>query len=312
MKEVPSEDYFVFDKILCPIVAINHECDVIFLNKTAKETYLSSSPEKQDKEIINGSLGKCYNISHGYDKPCYEMGERCPIAELKENKDENISSVIHNHKGHLYKVEAFRDETNSFLFFESHTNITDFISEIESVKKAKEESQSTEKKLETFFDNLPVPSLIIDIESGLIIDANKKAIEFYGWQKEELLNMTIAVINPFVSVKETINFRAKALRDGYNFAVFKHKIKNGEVRDVEVNISGIVYNNKSYIQVVINDITEKKILEDKLKESEETFRTLAENMPIGLDMHTDKFIYVNPALQDMLGYTEEELKDKYF
>ena len=312
MKEVPSEDYFVFDKILCPIVAINHECDVIFLNKTAKETYLSSSPEKQDKEIVNESLGKCYNISHGYDKPCYEMGERCPLVELKENKDENISSVIHNHKGHLYKVEAFRDEANPLLFFESHTNITDFISEIESVKKAKEESQSTEKKLETFFDNLPVPSLIIDVESGLIIDANKKAVEFYGYSKEEFAHMTIAVINPFISIEETIDFRAKSLNEGYNFAIFKHKLKNGEIRDVEAHISGIVYNNKSYIQVVINDITEKKILEDKLKESEETFRTLAENMPIGLDMHTDKFIYVNPALQDMLGYTEEELKDKYF
>lgn len=36
MKEVPPEDYFVFDKILCPILAINDKCDVVFLNKTAK------------------------------------------------------------------------------------------------------------------------------------------------------------------------------------------------------------------------------------------------------------------------------------
>ncbi len=315
MKEVPPEDYFVFDKILCPILAINDKCDVVFLNKTAKETYSSlftpPPPEKRNNEI-NESLGKCYQISHGYDKPCHEMGEICPIMELKENKDKNISNVIHNHKGHLYKVEAFRDDSDSFLFFESHTNITDFMSEIESAKKAKEKSESTEKKLEAFFDNFPSVSLIIDLETGIIINANKRAVDFYGFSKEEFRNMDIKVINPFISDKDLKNFRMKALKEGSNFAVFKHRLKNGEIRDVETTISSTVYNGRTYIQATITDITEKKILENKLKESEETFRTLAENMPLGLDMHTDKFIYANPALQVMLGYTAEELKDKYF
>ena len=49
-----------------------------------------------------------------------------------------------------------------------------------------------------------------------------------------------------------------------------------------------------------------------MRESEELFRTLADNMPEGLDMHTEKFIYANPALQAKLGYSEEELKNMFF
>ena len=50
----------------------------------------------------------------------------------------------------------------------------------------------------------------------------------------------------------------------------------------------------------------------RLKESEDLFETLSDNMPVGLDMHRERFIYTNPALQNMLGYTWDELKDMYF
>ena len=316
MKKNAVKDYSAFDKLLCPILAINDKFDVIFLNKTAEEVY------KTDNNCINefegnlksaGNLScKCYKISHGYDKPCYALGELCPIIALKENKDINVSNVIHNHKEHLYKVEAFRDDSDSLLFFESHTNITDFISEIDAVKEAKEKAESLEKKMETFFDNLPVISFILDAEKGIFIDVNKKALDFYGYSKEELINQPVTLINPFSSEKEQLDFRIKAVKEGSNFAVFKHRLKNGEVRDIESSISSTVYNNKTYTQVTITDITEKKLLEDKLKESEETFRTLAENIPIGLDIHTDKFLYTNPALQKMLGYTSEGLKNMFF
>ena len=308
--------YSAFNKLLCPILAVNDKYDVIFLNKAAEEVYKNNinrvNKSDADAPSAGDTAGKCYKISHGYDKPCFELGENCPLKELINNRDKNRTAVNHNHKGRFYKVEAYRDGGDRSLFLESHVNISEFISEIDIVKKAKEDVELSEKRLKTFFDNLPVPSLIVDVESGLIIDANKKAVDFYGWQKEELRNMTIAYINPFVSVKETIDFRAKALKEGYNFAVFKHRLKNGSVRDVEVMISGIVYNGKTYIQVVISDITEKKALEERIKESEELFRTLADNIPVGLDMHREKFIYVNPAFQNMLGYTSDELKNMFF
>jgi diguanylate cyclase (GGDEF)-like protein/PAS domain S-box-containing protein len=312
-KKKTREAYSAFNKLLCPILAINDKYDVIFLNKTAEEAYKTNirgiNEVSADALSAGGTAGKCYKISHGYDKPCFQLGENCPLRELISNKDKNTAAVNHDHKGQIYKVEAYRDGEDGSLFLESHVNISEFISEIDIIKKAKENIELSEKRLKTFFDNLPVPSLIIDVESGLIIDADKKAVDFYGWSKEELRNMTMADINPFVSIKETIDFRAKALKEGYNFAVFRHKLKSGSVRDVEANISGFVYNDKTYIQAVMNDVTEKKVLEERLRESEELLRTLIDNLPISIGMHKEKYIYVSPEFRKMFGYTEEELKN---
>ncbi len=312
-KKEAREVYSAFNKLLYPILAINAQYDVIFLNKTAEEVYKTNirgiNEASADALSAGATAGKCYKISHGYDEPCFQLGENCPLRELISNKDKNTAAVNHDHKGQIYKVEAYRDGEDGSLFLESHVNISEFISEIDIIKKTKENIELSEKRLKTFFDNLPVPSLIIDVESGLIIDADKKAVDFYGWSKEELRNMTMADINPFVSVKETIDFRAKALKEGYNFAVFRHKLKSGSVRDVEANISGFVYNGNAYIQAVINDVTEKKVLEERLRESEELLRTLIDNLPISIGMHKEKYIYVSPEFRKMFGYTEEELKN---
>ncbi|MGC8554810.1 MAG: sensor domain-containing diguanylate cyclase [Candidatus Acidulodesulfobacterium sp.] len=249
---------------------------------------------------------------HGYEKPCFELSEKCPIKELLENKNKDLSAVIHNHKGKIYKVEAFRDDADSFLFFESHVDITNFISEIDSAKKEKESAEYFSKRLETFFDNMPAVSMIIDYETGLIVDANKRAVEFYGYSKDEFKHMNIKAINPFISNKELKDFRAKAISEGSNFAIFRHLLKSGEIRDVESYITSTSYGGKTYIQVIVNDITEKKLLEAKVKDSEEMFRTLAENLPVGIDIHKEKFIYANKTLQNMLGYSMQELQSKYF
>jgi diguanylate cyclase (GGDEF)-like protein/PAS domain S-box-containing protein len=125
------------------------------------------------------------------------------------------------------------------------------------LNKAKEDIKSSEQRLRTFFNKLPVPSLILEVETGLIIDVNEKALEFYGYSTDEFRQMNVAVINPFAPAEETLNIRAKALNEGYNYAVFKHKLKNGNIRDVEAYISGVIYNGKAYTQSIVIDITEK-------------------------------------------------------
>ncbi|MHB1662101.1 MAG: PAS domain S-box protein, partial [bacterium] len=138
----------------------------------------------------------------------------------------------------------------------------------------------SERRLKVFFDKLPVPSLIIDVETGLIIEVNEKAVEYYGYSREEFARMNVAAVNPFVGIEESIGFREKALKEGYNFAVLKHILKNGEIRDVEAYVSGVTYNDKPYIQEIINDVTEKlayqSALSERLTREKETYRELSE------------------------------------
>ena len=137
MNKKIEADYSLFDKLPYPILVINDKYDVIFLNASAKKEYLSDISDNKSN-IENLKEKKCYKISHGYDKPCYEMGEICPIKNLLENKDINIYKINHNHRGQFYRVEASRFDFNNFLFFESHNDVSDFVSEIEEIKSRDE------------------------------------------------------------------------------------------------------------------------------------------------------------------------------
>jgi diguanylate cyclase (GGDEF)-like protein len=137
MNKKTGADYSLFDKLLYPILVINDKYDVIFLNASAKKEYLSDIPHNKSN-IKDLKDQKCYKISHGYDKPCHEKGEICPIKKLLENKDINIYKINHNHRGQFYKVEASRVDSNNLLFFESHFDVSEFVSEIEEIKSRDE------------------------------------------------------------------------------------------------------------------------------------------------------------------------------
>ncbi len=124
-KKVPV-DYSLFDKLLYPILVINDKYDIIFLNASAKKEYLPNIEDLLDK--------KCYKISHGYDKPCNEMGEGCPIKNFFGDKNKNCANVKYKHKNGFYKTELYRDIDDSSLFFESHFDVSEFVSEIEEIK----------------------------------------------------------------------------------------------------------------------------------------------------------------------------------
>lgn len=58
----------------------------------------------------------------------------------------------------------------------------------------------------------------------------------------------------------------------------------------------------------IADITDRKVAEDALKESETKFRSLVEKSLVGVYIIQDwRFVYVNPRLCEILGYTQEQL-----
>jgi len=59
--------------------------------------------------------------------------------------------------------------------------------------------------------------------------------------------------------------------------------------------------------VIALDITKRKKIESKLKQSEEQCRTIAESSLMGIFIYREKFIYVNNALCDMLGFGSEEI-----
>jgi len=151
--------------------------------------------------------------------------------------------------------------------------------------------------------------LLIDPESGQIVDANNAATDFYGYSFEELTSLKITNINtlPEEEVKKRMD-EAKSLKR--NYFQFKHRLKDGRIRDVEVYSRGFEYKGKHLLHSIIFDVTEKIEFEKRLKESEESFRLAVESSDAGIfdwNIQNGKMIF-SKKLKDILGYGEDEIE----
>ncbi|MCX8087580.1 MAG: PAS domain S-box protein [Rhodocyclaceae bacterium] len=114
---------------------------------------------------------------------------------------------------------------------------------------------------QAIFDNGHTPMLILDPEDdGRIVDANDKAVRYYGWPREVLLSMHILDINtlPPEEVRAEI---ARARAEDRHFFNFRHRHADGSVTDVEVFSGPLVVAGKTLLYSIIHDVTEKKALE---------------------------------------------------
>jgi len=155
---------------------------------------------------------------------------------------------------------------------------------------------------------------IIIIQDGLFKYYNQRAAEINGYSLEEInswkANEFSKLIHP--DDREFVLNQARKKQIGekdivnqYSYRIIK---KNGETIWVENFSKTINYKGKPADFVMTIDITEKIESEKKLKESEEKFRTLAEQSLMGIGILQDyKLKYVNKRLASLFGYTVDEL-----
>lgn len=122
---------------------------------------------------------------------------------------------------------------------------------------------STDVDFSKIFQNHGLPRLIINADTGKILYANKAAIDFYKYPKDILLNMKIQEIN-VLSKKEVAKERDLAYKEERNFFDFKHKLANGQIKEVEVYSYPVTVEGEKILYSVIIDITEKVMLEQKV------------------------------------------------
>ncbi len=177
-------------------------------------------------------------------------------------------------------------------------------------RKAEEELRQSEELFRKLFEYHAAVKLIIDPDTGRIVEANKAAARFYGWPIERLKEMSIQDINtlPPDEVKKEIEKVRSLERVHFEF---HHRRADGSVRDVEVFSSKIEAKGKELLHSIIHDVTDRRRAEEALRESEEKFRNLFETSPdfIYIAALDGRIIDVNQAVRRLSGYSPEEFKN---
>ncbi|NVN93923.1 MAG: PAS domain S-box protein [Bacteroidetes bacterium] len=168
-------------------------------------------------------------------------------------------------------------------------------------KEEKNLDQSEEWYKSLFWNNQSI-MLLIDPNSSMIKDANSSACRFYGWSHSELCNKSIAEINTSSEEKIAEEIQ-KANIGSCNHFFFKHRLANGNTRDVEVYSGPIKVGNSTLLYSLIHDITNHKLEQEALKDKTNLLTNLIINLQEGilLESLNRKIILTNQLFCDMFG-----------
>ena len=181
-------------------------------------------------------------------------------------------------------------------------------------KKLYEQEQEKYRQLyDGLFRNQKTAMFILDPETRRIVDANRAAVDFYGYSLEELLQMTVFQINPEEDRKEVEHHMEQALRSEQNIFQVRHKRADGTVRHVEARSVKVMQDGKVLLYVSVYDITPRIKARQDLQQSELKFRkafTISPDAIAITHMKTGHYLEVNNGFLKETGYKREEVLGK--
>jgi diguanylate cyclase (GGDEF)-like protein/PAS domain S-box-containing protein len=170
-------------------------------------------------------------------------------------------------------------------------------------KRQEDALRESERRYRQMFENNRAVQLLIDPDSGRIVDANMAAADFYGWDIDTLRTMHVQEINTLDEEAIRAEMENAALQERSYF-VFTHRIANGDLRDVEVHSGPIIASGRTLLYSIIHDITERKRAEKALLLSEQKYRNIVDYASVGIYRSSPDgtILMANPTLARILGY----------
>ena len=228
------------------------------------------------------------------------------IAVLEGQESSGPAETRFFHRdGHWFwasvQVRVVRNDDSSVAYYEgTMVDITDR-------KKAEDALKESEARYSALFDNNYSVSLLIDPDTGRIVDVNSAAIRYYGYSRDRLTGMGIYDLNRLQKDTVVDNLKKAKNEQSKHFSSI-HFLSDGSRRNVEIYSGPITVNGKPLFYSIIHDITDRKRAEAALRESEARYRTLIDQIPDYVIVHRDGILlYVNPAAARDLGYNGSEL-----
>jgi len=153
--------------------------------------------------------------------------------------------------------------------------------------------------------------IVILDEKGKVYEANRRFAEMLGYTLEEVRELHMWDWDNQLPREQLLGMVASVGPEGDHFET-QHRRKDGTIFDVEISTNGAVYAGQKLIFCVCRDITERKLAQAALKESEEKYKTLVEaTSDVIWEVDTEgRFSFISPKIMDILGYEVDEVVGK--
>ncbi len=181
----------------------------------------------------------------------------------------------------------------------------------ENISRQADLLRQSEERYRSIFMGSSAVMLMIDAEDTVIVDANKAAMNFYGWPENELIGKKMNQINvadPLV-YKEQLKMAVSGQRGRFEF---RHTLANGTIVDVEVHANPITIGGKLYLFSIVHDITERVAAEaERDVASAKLFHYLSTSPTITYSMVLEngksRWNWISENVSSILGYSVKDV-----
>ncbi len=284
----------------------------------------------KDKELTYLGCNQNYALVNNIEDPDFIVGktdENLPWAKANLKLIQENEKRVMKNKQSEEKIESWTLQDGSKAWFDinrvplhnlegdivgilcTYNNITNRVNAEQKIKES-------ENKYRSILENIKEGYFEVDLK-GIFTFLNEFFCEMTGYSKEELLGKS------YQSMSD--EFNRKKVFDFYN-QVYKTEVgqRNFQFEFFQKNGQKIIVNSSVYLKYddkgtksgfygMVQDFTEKIILEEKLKHSEERYKLISENAYdlISILNQSLQFEYANeqPCLR-ILGYTNKEIIGK--
>ena len=190
-----------------------------------------SLPDKAGSDLIVETIRICKDI---------------PVIILTGYADVEfgVKSLSLGVSDYLLKDELTADNLNKSILYSFERK--------KNIKLLKE----SERRYSDLFHLSPLPMWVYDWETSEFLDVNEAAVKHYGYSFDEFLSLTIRDIRPAEEVLLLGPFVEKDFKNSSHKGVYEFKKKNGELINVDIHSSSLLFNEKIANIITATDITE--------------------------------------------------------
>lgn len=230
-------------------------------------------------------------------------------SELQEIFNNFLVSESDNLETELEHL--FVDKPNSVKIslgkiFEENRITAVLLTILDEIKKQQAQNNIDQKiMMESIFKNNPEAVLICDKENLKFLDVNDKAIELYGFSKDEFLNMDLTDLFLTEDIQILSEFARTNTKEGVYSGPYKHRLKNGSVISVEMSSYSIKYRDREAHFNIIKK-TAEDLRENKLSQSYKNALDSISDLLFVVDS-AGIVKHINLSITKILGFTKSEL-----